>query len=54
MPAPIEVPDHWQSLLGIYRFAGYGPGGVVEIRGGKLVMFDEGNDEEIEELHPDR
>ena len=52
MPVPIDVPDHWRSLLGTYRFAGYGPGGVVEIRGGKLVTFDEGNDEEIEELLP--
>ena len=29
-PAPIDVPAHRASLLGIYRFAGYGAGSVVE------------------------
>ena len=52
MPAPVEVPGHWHSLLGIYRFEGYGPGDVVEIRGGKLVVFGEGDEEDLLELIP--
>ena len=45
-PAPADVPAHWRSLLGIYRFAGYGPGNLVEIRGGKLMLRDEDGEAE--------
>ena len=51
-PAPIDVPAHWASLLGIYRFAGYGAGSVVEIRAGKLVVLGEGDESDCEELIP--